>query len=102
MAQRFRIRKIVPRHELQPRILQRGTKNVAPDSSKAINANFNCHSSSLDYDCRLLTKYDGRLSASTTPNQKQIMVAGKRKRRKIAAAFVAGLFFSRHFNEPDR
>ena len=49
MGQRFRIGQIVDRDEIQVWIFERSAQNVAADSSEAIDANFNCHVSSVRF-----------------------------------------------------
>ena len=48
VGQRFRIRQIVDCYEVQVRILERSAQNIAANSSEAIDANFDCHVSSVN------------------------------------------------------
>src|SRR5439155_21876762 len=81
MSQRFRIRQVVYGDEVQVWILQRSAQHVAADSSEAINANFDCHVSSVQI-------YEGVIRFSRALSCKPTMLAGKGERRKRCSGYL--------------
>jgi hypothetical protein len=49
MGQRLGIREVVDRDEVQVWVFQRSAQYVAADSSESIDANFDCHVSSVEF-----------------------------------------------------
>src|SRR5215472_15774784 len=90
MGQSLWVRQIVDGHELQIRIFQGSAQHIATDSSEAIDANFDCHISSVDF---MKAPNRCRLRVSGKP----FMLAGmgnfrKRSREDVVQNRAAGWF----------